>query len=166
MGAIEQFNKLVADRGSVVVFHREGDGTGCPCLSPEGYRNLKWHRDNPDEPICNEQGKLDPAVTELSGKAFVQPVQSGATRRLTSDYAIQLFGEVQQDDHVGMFPEKFNGVTLDFNEWDQSGEDYILYDSRRFLVVNVNRIPAPDTGELHHIETGLRLIKSERATDA
>lgn len=162
MPTVDQFNSLVLKHGSVVTFHRESGGTVCPCYSPEGYRNLKWHRDHPLEPVCNEQGRLNPTIVNLHGRAFVQPVQSGATRRLTTDYAQLLFGEVEQDDHVGIFPLKFADEDLNFEQWDQSGEDYIMYAGRRFMVVNVNRIPAPDTGLLHHYETGLRLIKLER----
>jgi hypothetical protein len=162
MGTKEQFNMLVNSNGSDVVYHRESGGTVCPCVSPEGYRSLTWHRDHPSDPVCNEQGRLNSVVVNLAGKAFVQPVQSGATRRLTTEYMQAMFDEVQSDDHVGMFPLKFSGVDLDFREWDQSGEDYILYSGRRFIVVNVNDIPAPDTGLLHHYETGLRLVKLER----
>lgn len=162
MATVDQFNALVQAHGSDVIFHRESGGTVCPCLSPEGYRNLKWHRDNPSAPMCNEQGRLDPVVVNVSGKAFIQPVQSGATRRLTGEYVTTLFDEVQVDDHIGIFPISFSGGPLDFNDWDQSGEDYIWYDNRRYMVVSLNRIPSPDTGLLHHYETGLRLIREER----
>lgn len=124
-----------------------------------------WHRDHPLAPLCNEQGKLSQVITEVTGKAFVQPVQSGATRRLTTEYIESMFDEVQTDDHVGIFPDSFASVTLNFDDWDQSGEDFIMYDNRRFIVVNVNKIPAPDTGLLHHYECGLRLARSERNVD-
>jgi hypothetical protein len=63
-----KFESLVASNGSDVVFHREQGGTVCPCVSPEGYRDLTWHKTHPDEPLCNEQGRLDPVITNLTGK--------------------------------------------------------------------------------------------------
>jgi hypothetical protein len=162
MTTADDFNALVLAHGSTVVFHRETGGDKCPCLSPEGYRNLHWHKLNPAADMCNEQGRLNPTVVNVSGKAFVQPVQSGATRRLTGEYVTTLFDEIQVDDHVGIFPASFSGTKLDFNDWDQSGEDYIWYDDHRYMVVSLNRIPSPDTGLLHHYETGLRLIRENR----
>jgi hypothetical protein len=157
-----KFESLVASNGSDVVFHREQGGTVCPCVSPEGYRDLTWHKTHPDEPLCNEQGRLDPVITNLTGKAFVQPVQSGATRRLTAEYIESMFDEVQADDHVGIFPLQFGSTPLAFENWDESGEDYILYNGRRFIVVSLNQIPAPDNGLPHHFEVGLRLARTER----
>lgn len=113
-------------------------------------------------PVCNERGRINVVTTNLLVKAFVQPVQSGAVRRLTSDYMVQLFGEIQQDDHVGIFPLEWASVTFDFETWSQAGEDYIVYRGRRFLVVNANLIPDPADGENHHWELGLRLMKTER----
>ena len=162
MGTKEDFEALALAHASPVVFHRESGGTPCPCLSPEGYRSLTWHRDHPSEPLCNEQGRINAVIVDVAGKAFVQPVQSGATRRLTAEFIEAMFDEVQADDHVGIFPESFAGITLNFNDWDQSGEDYIIYNSRRFMVVSLNVIPAPDTGLFHHYEVGLRLVKTER----
>jgi hypothetical protein len=154
----------------------------CPCLSPEGYRNLKWHRNHPEGAanpainfppwnginpgLCNELGEQNAVIIDVAVKGFVQPVQSGATRRLTTEYVIELFGQVQTDDHVGMFPLVYGGTPLNFREWSQGGEDYILFDGRRYMVVNSNKIPDPSGGDFHHWETGLRLLKTERANAA
>jgi hypothetical protein len=89
-------------------------------------------------------------------------VQSGATRRLTAEYIESMFDEVQADDHIGIFPLKFGGTPLDFSNWDESGEDYIIYNGNRYIVVSVNAVPAPDTGLLNHYEVGLRLVRTER----
>lgn len=179
MSNVARFTKLVAVSGSPVVYHRESGGVDCPCLTEEGYRNRRWHLDNPEgvanpslafppwngvnPPVCNEEGKQAGTILNATVRAFVQPVQSGATRRLTTDYAVQLFGEVQMDDHLGIFPLTFGGVTFDFQEWSQAGEDYLIYNGRRFLVVNANLIPDPADGSPHHWETGLRLVKPGRA---
>jgi hypothetical protein len=73
---------------------------------------------------------------------------------------MELFGQVQADDHLGIFPIEYGGYQLDFNNWGRSGEDYIQYDGRRFTVVNVNKIPDPDGGSPnHHYEVALRLIR-------
>jgi hypothetical protein len=159
---VAKFERLVGRDGSVVTYHRESGGTVCPCVSPEGYRSPAWHLVHPLSPVCNEQGRLNPVVIDAKVKAFVQPVQSGATRRLTGEYIDQMFGEVQVDDHIGIFPLKFDGVTIDFQDWSRAGEDYILYDGRRFTIVSVNKIPDPDGGLPHHTEAGLRLVKTAR----
>lgn len=164
MSNVNAFERLVNERGSSAVYHREDGGTPCPCLTPEGYRDLKWHRDHPLAPVCNERGMLPGAIVDLSVRAFVQPVQSGATRRLTSEYIEAMFGDVRTDDHVGIFPLSVSGVSLDFEEWSEAGEDYVVYRGRRFLVVNSNLIPDPADGEPHHWEVGLRLMTNERPT--
>lgn len=176
MPNVDRFIKLVNENGQDVFYHREDDGVPCPCLSPEGYRSVQWHIDNPpgdpnpdldfppwngvNPPICNPEGMQEAVATEGIVKAFIQPVQSGATRRLTSDYAVQLFGEVQMDDHLGIFPLQYGNIALSFQDWSQVGEDYIEYLGRRFTVVNANLIPDPDGGAPHHIEVGLRLVNS------
>lgn len=57
-------------------------------------------------------------------------------------------------------------MTINFDDWNDSGADYILYDNRRFTVVSVNKIPDPLDGDPdHHYEVGMRLIKPTRPTD-
>jgi hypothetical protein len=113
-------------------------------------------------PMCNEQGLIPTVLVSLPVKAFIQPVQAGAVRRLTAEYAQQLFGEVEMDDHLGIFPLSWNGVDLDFFSWSMGGEDYVRYDGRRYIVVSGNKIPDPSGGGPHHWEVGLRLVKTER----
>lgn len=162
MSNVAKFLALVEAEGSVVTYHREAGGNPCPCRTPEGYRDLKWHKANPGAPKCNEQGFLTPVITEAIVKAFVQPVQAGAVRRLTGEYMQGMFGEVESDDHLGMFPITYGAVTMDFYGWSQAGEDFIFYDGRRYIVVSANKIPDPDGGLPHHWEVGLRLVKTER----
>lgn len=165
--------------GQDCVYHRESGGIPCPCLSPEGFRSLKWHQQHPpgapnlalagppwngvNPPLCNELGQQSSVIVDMPVKAFIQPVQSGATRRLTTEYVIELFGQLQTDDHLGIFSIDFGGLTYNFYDWSQGAEDYIAYDGRRFIVVNANKIPDPVGGLPHHWEVGLRLIKTERA---
>lgn len=113
-------------------------------------------------PVCNEHGEVDPIVTNMPIRGFVQPVQSGATRRLTSDYLVQMFGEIEADDHLGIFPTAWKGIPLEFQRWSQAGEDFLTYNGRRFIVVNANLIPDPANGEPHHWECGLRVVKNAR----
>lgn len=110
--------------------------------------------------ICNEQGLLaygqsaDPVV-----KAFIHPAQSTRMTRLADEYLQQIFGEIQSDDHVGVFPCQWKGNTLNFRDWSQSGSEYVIYDERKFTVVNANLIPDPSDGNpYHHWEVALRLI--------
>lgn len=161
MGTVDEFIALANARGSVVTYHRDDSTVLCPCRTPEGFRDPIWHIQNPAEPVCNEAGLLpQPGTTaHFNFRGWVQPVQSGAVRRLTADQYIQLFGEIQADDHIGLFPCTWNGNVLNFYEWGESTEDWIEYNARRYTVVNTNLIAAPDTGDpLHHWEVGLRLI--------
>ena len=158
---VSRFDALVATRGSDVHFHRDGSEIPCPCLTPEGSRDLEWHLQNPLAPRCNAAGMIsDPAaVIDFTMKAFVQPVQSGAVRRLTSEQLETMFGEVESDDHLGIFPVTWGGQEVDFYDWSGTTKDYIEYNNRRFTVVSVNLIPDPADGNpRHHWEVGLRLI--------
>ncbi len=164
MSNVPRFLKRLEVSGSVAEYHREAGTVPCPCRTALGYRNLRWHKENPAQPMCNEQGYVTVATTATTVRAFVQPVQAGAVRRLTTEYIMQLFGEVEADDHLGIFPLSWNNVVLNFYEWSQSGEDYIAYDGRRYVVVSANKIPDPADGMPHHWEVGLRLVKTERPT--
>lgn len=147
--------------GSDVTYHRDDSATPCPCLTKQGNRDPVWHIQHPLAPVCNEAGML-PAVgttAEFSVKAFVQPIQSGAVRRLTSEQLLQMFGEIETDDHIGFFPVKWNGHLLNFYEWGQSTEDRITYNGRQYQSVAANLIPDPADGDpWHHWEIGLRLV--------
>jgi hypothetical protein len=105
---------------------------------------------------------LPTVPVDISVRGFVQPIQSTRATRLSTEILTQLFGEVLADDHLGIFPCEWAGVTLNFRDWSQAGEEYVEYDGRKFLVVNSNKIPDPDDGNPnHHWECGLRLITSE-----
>jgi hypothetical protein len=113
------------------------------------------------EPIlCNEAGLIPTTPTDVNVKAFVQPIQSTRATRLSTEYLQEVFGNIEADDHLGIFPISWGGATLDFNDWSQSGDDFIEYDGERFFVVNANKIPDPGDGNpAHHWELGLRLIE-------
>lgn len=153
------FQALLNTMGSDVTFHREDGGFACSCLSPEGFRSPAWHKAHPYEPVCNEEGTL-PVLTEFVVKASVQPIRS-STRRAV-ERAVELFGEVQQDDHLGIFPVEWNGKAVDFFGWSDSGSDYILYDGRRFFAVAYDKLPDVDGNPSHHWEVGLRLVSGDR----
>jgi hypothetical protein len=117
--------------------------------------------DNMRNPICNAVAMIpDPTASDdFTVRAFIQPVQSGAVRRLTSEQLQNMFGEVQTDDHLGIFPVKWQEHELDFTDWPPSTTDFIEYNGRRYTVVSVNLIPDPADGNpFHHWEVGLRLI--------
>lgn len=166
MGTVGDFVALATAHGSNVLFRRADSLIPCPCRTPEGFRDPEWHDANPTQPMCNENGMLpDPAHTvEITVKAFVQPIQSTRATRLSTEYLTQMFGEIQLDDHLGIFPESWLGVPLEFDNWSQSGEDYIEYNNERFICVNANLIPDPADGNpRHHWECGLRMIGSRAA---
>lgn len=110
--------------------------------------------------MCNEAGFLPDSPLHLQVKAFVQPIQSTRATRLTDEYLVTMFGEVKANDHLGIFPCRWSGVEINFDDWGSSAEDYIEYTNKRFTVVNVNTIPDPADGNpFHHHEVGLRLIE-------
>lgn len=162
MPNVAQFLSVLSAEGQDATYHRESGGDPCPCLTPEGFPDMKWHEDNPAEPMHNEQGKINVVVINVPVKGFIQPIQSTRATRLSGEYIFAVFGEVQADDHLGIFPLEWGTTTLDFYDWSQVGEDFIMYDGRRFLVVNANKIPDPSGGDFHHWEVGMRLIKTER----
>jgi hypothetical protein len=159
MPLIAQFLDLLNTHGSSVVFHRDDSTTPCPCRTPEGFRDPEWHDANPAAPVCNERGMLPNGTIHLTVKAFVQPIQSTRATRLQTEYVVAMFGEIQADDHLGILPESWQGTKLEFWNWSQAGEDYLIYNTRKFNVVNANLIPDPSDGNpRHHWEVGLRLI--------
>lgn len=164
MGTVNQFISILNSGGSTVRFRRVDSLIPCPCLTPEGFRDPLWHSAHPSEPVCDENGMLpDPTATvDISLKAFVQPIQSTRATRLTTEYIEQMFGQVQADDHLGIFACSWGGTVLNFDDWSQSGEDFIEYDGKRYMVVNANKIADPDGGDPnHHWEVGLRMINDD-----
>lgn len=164
MSTVALFLATLTANGSDARYRRVDSMIPCPCLTPEGFRDPIWHSENSTQPMCDENGMLpDPAATiDVIVKAWVQPIQSTRATRLSSEYIEQMFGQVQADDHLGIFPCLWSGNNLDFRNWSQSGEDFIEYDGQRFLVVNANKIPDPDGGDPnHHWEVGLRLISDD-----
>lgn len=168
MNTVDQFTSLLKKKGSDVRFLRDGSTTQCPCLTKQGYRDPIWHIDNPEAPVCNDAGMLtDPDTTsDFMVRAFMQPVQSGAVRRLTNEILMAMFGEVQSDDYLGMFPVIWNGHFLNFYQWGSSTQNFIEFTAgiqiptRRWTVVSQNLIMAPDDNRnAHHWEIGLRLIR-------
>lgn len=158
---VPDFIGLLQRHGSVVTYHRDDSMVPCPCRTKQGYRNPEWHIQHPAEPVCNEAGMLpQPGTTaEFMVRAFVQPVQSGAVRRLTSEQLLQMYGEIQMDDHIGFFPVEWKGSLLNFYNWGEATEDYIVYNNRKFIAVSTNLIPDPADGNpWHHWEIGLRLL--------
>lgn len=161
MTLVDQFAQLLVQSGSYFTYHRDDSMTPCPCRTKLGYRDPVWHVQHPSAPVCNEAGMLpEPGTTaEFTAKAFIQPVQSGAVRRLTSEQLQAMFGEVKTDDHVGLFPVEWNGKMLDFKDWGSATEDWVVFNGRKFTVVSVNLIPDPSNGNPgHHWEVGLRLL--------
>lgn len=152
---------IFQSNGSSVRYFRVDSQIPCPCRTPEGYRDLDWHLQHPTATMCDPNGMLpDPANTiDKMIKAFVQPVTSARGAKLPAEVLPQLFGgDLQADDHIGIFPEAWDGAELNFFEWGRSGEDFVEYGGRRFTIVNSNLIPDPSGDPRGHWECGLRLI--------
>jgi hypothetical protein len=161
MGTVGDFIALLASHGSDVRFRRDDSATPCPCLTKQGYRDPVWHVQHPAAAVCNQAGMLTDlgGTTDLVIKGFVQPVQAGAVRRLTTEQIMQMFSEVQSDDHIGFFPVVWAGTAINFYQWGMSTEDRVTYNARDYTAVSVNLIPDPSDGNpWHHWEVGLRLI--------
>lgn len=166
MSTVGQFLNLCQQHGSDVLYHRSDSTVFCPCRTPEGFRDPIWHLRHPTDPLCNESGMLtDPSVsTEIIVKGFIQPIQPGAVRRMTNEALLEMFGELQADDHVGILPVQWQEAILNFYDWGRSGEDFLQYNSRTFQVVATNLIPDPSDGNpYHHWELGLRLASDSLA---
>jgi hypothetical protein len=164
MSTVPSFTTLLNTHASVARFYRSSDaGIPCPCRTPEGFRDPGWHLSAPpDTPLCNEAGLLPANPIDVIVKAFVQPIQSTRATRLSTEYIQEIFGNVEADDHLGIFPVNWGGKRLEFNDWSQSGDDFIEYSGERFFCINANMIPDPGDGNPeHHWEVGLRLIRSD-----
>ncbi len=123
------------------------------------HRDPIWHLQNPTAAICNANGFLSSNPINLLVKAFVQPIQSTRATRLSKETTVQLFGEIQADDHLGIFPIEWAGITLNLRSWGRATEDWIGYDGQKFTVINANKFADPSNGNPnHHWEAGLRLI--------
>lgn len=164
MSNVPRFLALLNARASDVRYRRSDSVIPCPCRTPEGNRDPAWHKAHPTAQICTEDGMLyDPNKSvDMIVKAFMQPIQSTRATRLETEILSALFGEIQADDHLGIYPVEWNGTRLEFREWGRSGEDFVEYNGDRYIVVNANMIPDPADGNPeHHWECGFRLITQE-----
>lgn len=161
---IAKLNELLEEHGSDVIYHHETGGAPCPCRTREGNRDPEYHVNFPEDPVCNELGMLAPVIDQFTVKATMQPVSAGGVRRSrSSERAAGLFpGEVMHDDHIGIFPVVWNGHVLDFHSFGDTGEDYVIYDTKRFIVIAADKLPDLDGDPNHHWELGLRLVRDVR----
>lgn len=160
---VAKFTAMLEAHGSDCIYHREMPGTPCPCRTREGNRDPEWHIDNPAAEVCNEVGMI-PAVEQFGVKGAMQPVSAGGVRRSRSSerYAGLFPGEIQADDHIGIFPVTWQGHTLQFEDFSDTGDSYVLYDGRRFVVIAADKLPDLDGDPDHHWELGMRLVRTDR----
>lgn len=156
---VARFHAALMRMGSDVVYHREDDGSPCPCRTPEGFRDPTWHIANSGEPVCNEQGFLTEAV-EFTIKGSIQPAVTAYRR--PSQRAIDLLGDVQTNDKIAVLPCTWNGRDVDLSDWSEAGEDYLLYDGTRYAIVSYDSLPDVDGDPRHHWEAGLRELSAAR----
>lgn len=157
--ALTSFNTLVNTRGQTALYHKDEGSQPCLCRTPEGYRDPLWHLENPNAAECNESGFL-PSVLQTTVKAFIQPLYGGRTgSRVANARILEMFGDIQIGDHIGIFPLVWNNIVFNFRNWGRSGEDYIEFNGDRYTVVADALIPDPVDGSVgHHWEIQLRLI--------
>jgi hypothetical protein len=79
-----------------------------------------------------------------------------------ADRINDLLGDVRSDDRIGIFPCEASGITISFNDWSDGGEDYIVYDGRRYMSVQADKLADIDGTPDHHWEVGLRLMDAAR----
>lgn len=150
---------LFTRKGADVLVHRERHSVPCPCLTQEEFRDPIWHKDHPLEPVCNDRGFLADSIERIV-KGFVQP--TFAMRRIGNQVIEEAFGEVQIDDHIGMFPMIWNNAAVDFENFSQAGDEWIEYNNLRFMVVGWTRIPDPaNPNNYDHWELALRRINRD-----
>lgn len=154
---------LIEQMGAPVIFHREDGGASCPCRTPEGFRDPAWHRANPAAPVCNEQGFLSSVILDIQVRAVINPPRMRGNRG--SDRTNDLLGEIQTGDRIGIFPCSWQGFKLDFYDWSDAGEDFIIFDGRRYVSVECAKVTDIDGDPNGHWEVGLRLVKTTRPTD-
>src|SRR5262252_3446922 len=118
MPTTSQFQTILEQGGSPVIFHRTVEDNPCPCRTPEGYRDPIWHLQHPNNQMCNEAGFLPSSGdVHVSVKGFVQPIQSTRATRMRTEFLLEDFGEIETGDHLGIFPQSWAGTSLDFYAW-------------------------------------------------
>lgn len=117
-----------------------------------------------DVPECNDDAII-PVIFERKVKGFVQPAFI-STRSRSNQILIEQFGEMQADDHIGVFPLQYENYQLDFTDWSDAGSDWIEFNGLRFIAVAWNLLPAPDDASVnHHWEVALRRINNDRTIE-
>lgn len=156
---------------SINVYRSVGDLNHFEFVQNINSSNLLWTDTHPigpgtdslvdvDIPLCNDDGFV-PDVIEKIVKGFVQPAFIGLRSR-SNQIMIEAFGEVQSDDHIGIFPLEFGNYKLDFTDWSDAGSDWLEFNGMRFIAVTSNQVPAPDNANLnHHWEVALRRINED-----
>lgn len=142
---------LIASKsGTVLDWSNYGINGGTVVPLPSTNAESIWH----DASLTIQHGILQDHVV----KAFVQPAFFG-TRSRSTQFILNAFGELEADDHIGIFPLESNGFEVDFSDWSDSGSDWIDFNGMRFVAITWNRVPAPDNSSVnHHWEVALRRI--------
>lgn len=152
---------LFQRKGAITTYHREKYTTLCPCVTPEGFRDPIWHKNNPTAPVCNERGYLSDPI-EFQIRAFVQPIYGSRRLSAINQNLLQTFGEIEIDDHLAIVPTEWNGVPLTFDNWSDAGDEWIGYNDKRFIVISWIEIPDPHNSQnIHHFELSLRRINTD-----
>ncbi len=123
-----RFTKIINKYGQDVILYRHTDGERCPGYDEStGYCDPQYHRDNPDEPQCNEDSYINTSATQTPYKAFIQPLRALSKRE--PELYNTLIGKAKDDDYVYMGPS-----SIDIRNLLET--DYLVYDGREFIITN------------------------------
>jgi hypothetical protein len=130
------FNRVVDKHGQSFVIYKQGNTTRCPGFNSEtGYCDPQYHRDNPTEPQCNEAGYVEEEPTQISDRAFIQPIGATSTSSRSNDLekVLERVGEILVDDHL------YIGKS-DIDIFSLSKSDFLEHDGRNFDVLSPDSI--------------------------
>lgn len=131
------FDKKVDKYGQSAILHEYIPGTRCPCYDEStGYGDPQWHRDNPTEPDCNEEGYLDGTNNPISLKAFIFPVDD-LSKTTVEEVVLASLGQLNKDDYIYLGKSDFNILNL-------KDTDYLEFDSKRWKVNNPDNYKISD----------------------
>jgi hypothetical protein len=99
-------------------------------------------------------------VVEYTVRAAVQPVRMRYNR--AAQRVNDLLGDVESGDRIGIFPCTWQGQVIVLDDFNEAGSDYIMYDDKKYMVVNADKVPDVDGYASHHWEIGMRLLTNAR----
>ncbi|WP_432400955.1 hypothetical protein [Wukongibacter sp. M2B1] len=124
------FDKKIDKYGQSAILHKYIPGTRCTCYDEStGYCDPQWHRDNPTEPECNEEGYLDGSTEQTPLKAFIFP-SSDLNRKLVDEVVLSSIGKIDKDDYIYVGKSDVDIFNLDIDI------DYLEHNNKKWQIIN------------------------------